>query len=321
MLAGSFRIDDLAFRAGLTPARSPKGNSLVEEAIRKAAVLVEALEWIRQFRGRYVVIKLGGSTLDDRESVSSLLTDVIFMETVGMRPVIVHGGGKSISRAMAEAGIEPRFVHGRRYTDEATIEIVSNTLAGQLAEELVEMIRGQGAKSESISFLSTNCLMGERLQLIDDDGQPIDLGQVGQITDVDCEVIHEVHDRGVIPVIPSVALASDGSRLNVNADTAAAAVARHLKAEKLVFLSDVPGICTDKTDRDSLISHLSARRCRDLIADGTIESGMVPKVDAALEALEAGVGKIHIVDAGMQHSLLLEIYSDHGVGTEIVVET
>lgn len=290
----------------------------MEQAIRKAAVLVEALAWIRQFRGRYVVIKLGGSTLDDRSAVNSLLTDVIFMETVGMRPVLVHGGGKAISRAMQAAGIEPRFVRGRRYTDQQSIEIVAQTLAGQISVDLVKMIQAQGAEAEAFSFLGSNCLVGSRLQLQDADGEAIDLGLVGQVEHVHTDPLQRAHERGVIPVIPSVAVDRDGQLLNVNADTAAAAVAQALEAEKLVFLSDVPGICTDRNDPSTLISHITAPVCRELIADGTIDSGMVPKVDAALDALDAGVRKVHMVDAGMQHSILLEIYSDRGVGTEIV---
>ena len=290
----------------------------MDAAIRKAKTLIEALSWIRQFRGRYVVIKLGGSALEEQEAVSSLLTDVIFMETVGMRPILLHGGGKAISQAMAAAGIEPNFVRGRRYTDPETLEIAAKVLADDICGGLVHEIKRQGGKACGLSYLTENVLIGEKLTMTDDDGAEIDLGCVGQIVDIDADLLKRICDSETIPVIPSVALDADGNKLNVNADTAAAAVARLLNAEKLVFLSDVPGIFMDKDDPTTKISHLEVRRCRELIADGTIATGMVPKIEAALEALEAGVRKVHIVDGRMPHSVLLEIYSDTGVGTEIV---
>jgi len=317
----------------------------VEDAIRKAGVLIEALGWIRRFRGKYVVIKLGGSALEETEAVRNFLTDVIFMETVGMKPVLVHGGGKAISRAMSDAGIEPRFVHGRRYTDEKTLEIVARTLAGEICGSLVAEIQRQGGKAVGLSYATENVLIGEKLTSLDVQraaggrrsevsGQrseaesairdpqsaieSVDLGFVGHVVDLDRNLLDRHLDNETIPVIPSVALTGDGQKLNVNADTAAAAVARLLQAEKLVFLSDVPGIFQDRDDPSSLISHLETGRCRELIADGSIDAGMIPKVDASLEALSAGVQKVHLVDACMPHSVLLEIYSNVGVGTEIV---
>ncbi|VAX40149.1 Acetylglutamate kinase [hydrothermal vent metagenome] len=292
----------------------------MEAAIKKAKVLIEALGWIRQFRDRYVVIKLGGSALENEEAVRSFLTDVIFMETVGMKPILVHGGGKAISQAMNDAGIEPNFVHGRRYTDEKTLDIATRVLAEEIAPALVQEIQRQGGKAARLTYLTTNLLIGEKLTLQDDKGEPIDLGCVGQVTDINLDLLEGTFRAGKIPVIPSVALDVNGQKLNVNADTAAAAVARLLKSEKLVFVSDVPGIFRDKDNPETLISHLDIEQCRAFIADGTIDAGMVPKVDAALDALQAGVGKVHIVDGRMLHSVLLEIYSNHGVGTEIVNE-
>lgn len=290
----------------------------MDEAIRKAQVLIEALGWIRRFRGRLVVIKLGGSALEDEQTVRTLLTDVIFMEAVGMRPVLVHGGGKSINQAMKTAGIEPRWVQGRRFTDEATLDIVSRVLAGEICGSLVQEIEAQGGRAVGLSYLTNNCLTGEKLLLPGENGEPLDLGWVGQVTGVDVHQIQKICDEAVIPVLPSIALDAQGHKLNVNADTAAAAVARHLKAEKLIFLSDVPGICLNPKDPQTLLEHVNLQRCRELIADGTIDSGMVPKVEAGLEALHAGVGKVHIIDGRVPHSLLLEIYSNRGVGTEIV---
>ncbi len=290
----------------------------MNEAIRKADVLVEALGWIRQFRDRYVVIKLGGSALEESAAVRSVLTDVIFLAAVGMKPVLVHGGGKSITQAMNAAGIEPKFVNGRRFTDERTLEIVAQTLAGEICGSLVAEIKQQQADAVGLSYLGKNCLIGRKLLLNGDGGRPVDLGRVGEVIDLDRGPIEEALAAGAVPVIPSIALDSDGQKLNVNADTAAAAVARLLGAEKLVFLSDVPGIFRDRRDPSTLISHLPASLCRGLIVEGVIDAGMVPKVEAALEALRSGVRKVHIVDAAMPHAVLLEFYSDSGVGTEIV---
>lgn len=290
----------------------------MDEAIRKAGVLIEALGWIRRFRGKYVVIKLGGSVLEETEAVRHFLTDVLFMETVGMKPILVHGGGKAISRAMNAAGIEPRFVQGRRYTDEATLDIVARTLAEDICPSLVAEIQRQGGQAAGFSYATQNCLIAERLRLTGQDGETLDLGYVGEVVDLNRNLLNEALAREIIPVIPSVALTRDGQKLNVNADTAAAAIARLLPAEKLVFLSDVPGIFGNRREPSSLISHLETGRCRELIAAGVIEAGMIPKVEAALEALAAGVKKVHLVDARMPHSVLLEIYSDKGVGTEIV---
>lgn len=291
----------------------------MDTAIRKASVLIEALGWIRQFREKYVVVKLGGSALEDPESVKSLLADVLFMEAVGVRPVLVHGGGKSISRAMTEAGIEPRFVEGRRYTDDETLQIVTRVLGLELSDSLVDEIGRQGGRGRRLAGPGENCLLAERLTLTDDAGEPVDLGHVGQVVDVNRGLIEAAFRDGAIPVLSSVACDHQGQPLNVNADTAAATVARLLEAEKLVFLSDVPGIFTDREDPQSLLTHIESSSCRELIARGVIDTGMIPKVEAALEALEAGVQKVHIVDGRMSHSLLLEIYSDTGVGTEIVL--
>ncbi len=290
----------------------------MEEAIRKADVLIEALGWIRRFRGRYVVVKYGGSSLDQAEAVDGLLTDLIFMETVGMKPILVHGGGRAINRAMDQAGITPKFVDGRRYTDERSLDIVSRVLVDEIAADLVRRIVHLGGKAHALSHATQNVLVGEKLILSGRDGKPVDLGAVGEVVAIERATLEAVCAAGNIPVIPSIALTRDGQRLNVNTDTAAAAVARLLPAEKLVFLSDVPGICRDRSDPSTRLSHLDGDGCRKLIADGVIDSGMIPKVEAALEALAAGVGKVHIVDARMPHSVLLEIYSNKGVGTEIV---
>ncbi len=295
----------------------------MQDAIEKADVLIEALGWIRQFRDKITVIKLGGSVMEDPEALRHLLVDIVFMETVGMRPIVVHGGGAAITRAMAEANIEPRFIQGRRYTDAATLKIVERVLAGEINESLAESIEEFGGRAMPLNFsgaTNNNVLFGERLTLTDDAGQLLDLGAVGHVTRVDRETLDNLTYAGQVPVIPSMCETETGERLNVNADTAATAVAQAVGAEKLIFLSDVNGVRGQKDDPDSLIHSLRASDAQQLIADGRIEAGMIPKVEACLETLAKGVRKIHIIDGRLRHSLLLEIYTNKGVGTEIVAE-
>mgnify|MGYP002621519360 CR=1 FL=1 len=305
-------------RSKRTTLRKP----VLQDAIQKADVLIEAMGWIRQFRDKITVIKLGGSVMEDPEALRHLLVDIVFMETVGMKPIVVHGGGAAISRAMAEAKIQPRFIHGRRYTDEATLAIVERVLAGEINESLAESIEEFGGRAMPLNFSgqNNNVLFGERLELMDEVGKPIDLGYVGTVTHVDRETLDNLTYAGQVPVIPSMCETASGERLNVNADTAATAVAQAVGAEKLVFLSDVNGVRRDKDDPDSLIHTLTAAEADTLIAEGNIESGMIPKVQACLETLSKGVGKIHIIDGRLRHSLLLEIYTNRGVGTEIIAE-
>jgi acetylglutamate kinase len=293
----------------------------MNDAIRKADVLIEALSYIRTFRDKLTVIKLGGSATEDADALRATLQDVVFMETVGLRPVLVHGGGKPIDRAMAAAGLEPRKVQGRRHTDAATLDIVVRVLRDEVNAGIVRGIRELGGRAVGLNTAgSLQCLFGERLRLPGEDGRPIDLGRVGQVTHVDRPLIENFCKAGVVPVIPSIALDEAGGWLNVNADTAAAAVATHLQVEKLVFLSDTPGILRDRRDEASLVRSLDAAGCRDLIARGVIDTGMIPKVEACLDSLRAGVKKTHMIDGRLRHSLLLEIYTDRGVGTEITLQ-
>jgi acetylglutamate kinase len=291
----------------------------MDDAIRKADVLIEALEYIRTFRDRLTVIKLGGSAMEDADALRATLQDVVFMETVGMRPILVHGGGKPIDRAMAAAGLKPRKIQGRRYTDDATLEIVVQVLLHEINAGIVAQIRELGGRAVGLHSGSLQSLFGERLTLPGENGQSIDLGRVGRVTRVDGQLIQNFCAGGVVPVIPSVALDEDGGWLNVNADTAAAAVAAHLRAEKLVLLTDTPGILLHRRDEASLVRNLDAARCRELISRGIIDEGMIPKVEACLESLRDGVRKTHMIDGRLRHSLLLEIYTERGVGTEIVL--
>ena len=289
-----------------------------DEAIRKADVLIEALAYIRKFHGRYTVIKLGGSVMEDPEALHALLVDIVFMQTVGLRPVVVHGGGKAINAAMAKSGIEPHFVQGRRFTDDATLEIVARVLAEEVNADIVRHINKFGGRAAGLHHKSTEqCLYGRILMLPDCDGNPIDLGRVGEVTEVEVPPIESMCLGGVVPVLPSLAEDDDGRLLNVNADTAAAAVAAALQAEKLIFLTDTPGILRDKDDPESLYRELTPEACRDLIDQGIINKGMIPKVEACIACLDAGVRKIHIVDGRLRHALLLEIFTHAGIGTQV----
>ncbi|EMI17484.1 acetylglutamate kinase [Rhodopirellula maiorica SM1] len=289
------------------------GDFTLDEAISKANTLIEAMGWIRQFRGKTTVIKLGGSILDDPQELMHILLDVIFMESVGMKPVLVHGGGKAINRELAESGIAPNFVRGRRVTDAATLAAVEKVLAGELNVSLTQEIERLGGRAMNLSFKTTNVLFGKKLV----DQPDEDLGFVGEVTRVDRNVIEGLSYTDQVPVIPSMCEGDDGQHYNVNADTAAMAVAQALGADKLVFLSDVNGVRRDKDDPETIIHSLSSAEARELIQTGVINSGMIPKVEACLETLGRGVKKVHIIDGRLRHSLLLEIFTTKGVGTEI----
>lgn len=288
------------------------------EPSQKAAVLIEALGYLRRFRHQTVVIKLGGSTMDAPEAVRTLLEDVVFLQTAGLRPVVVHGGGKAIDRKVAESGLPTRKVLGRRYTDEATLAIVTDVLRYETNAELVGAIRELGGHAVGLHSGALQAVFGDVLRLHDESGNPVDLGRVGAVSRVDRALINDFCLGGVIPVIPSLAHDQHGSWLNVNADTAAAAVAAAVEAVKLVFLTDIPGVLRDRDDPASLMQSLTGAQCRQLILNGVIVGGMIPKVEACLEALERGVRKTHMVDGRRHHALLLEIFTEAGVGTEIL---
>ncbi|MCA9125521.1 MAG: acetylglutamate kinase [Planctomycetales bacterium] len=290
----------------------------LQDAIEKADTLIEAMGWIRRFRGKTTVIKLGGSLLEDQSAVQHLLLDIIFMETVGMKPVLVHGGGPSINRALDEAKIDTSWIHGRRVTDAETLRIVEKVLAQDLTQYLTDEIERLGGRAVNLNFAgNSNVLYGEKL-LLNEGGEQLDLGFVGQVTRVDRTVLESVAYANQVPVIPSMCIDEFGQKFNVNADTAAMAVAEALGAEKLVFLSDVNGVRKDKRDPNTILHSITAAEAQALIADKTIDAGMIPKIEACLSTLQRGVRKVHIIDGRLRHSLLLEIYTTSGVGTEIV---
>ena len=289
----------------------------MQTAIKKADVLIEALPYIQKFRGETVVVKFGGSAMEDKACVENVLRDIAFMECVGLRPVVVHGGGKAISQRMKEAGLQPLFLKGLRVTDKASIEIVEQVLNNEVNPEIAQTLEGFGCKARGIH--GEHILTVKKHTATDDKtGETLDWGFVGTITTVDTEPVKAYLQAGITPVITPLGLGPERKLYNINADEAAAAIAEKLEARKLVFLSDVPGILSKREDPTSIISTLKLAEVEDLIKRGVIDGGMLPKVGGALKALKAGVKKTHIIDAGQPHSLLLELFTDKGVGTEII---
>jgi acetylglutamate kinase len=291
----------------------------VDAAIGKAAALVEALSYIQRFHNKVVVVKVGGSIMDDETALSNLLTDIVFMNYVGMQPVLIHGGGKAISDAMLKAGLEPQMVQGRRYTDERTLAIAEHVLCDQINKYIVTYIAAQGCEAMGLHALASNVLFAEKTYLSGPDGRRIDLGLVGEVKSVNSRLLELLVQADSIPCIASIALDDAGGRLNVNADTAAGAVAAAMKADKLVVISDTHGIRSKPDDPTSTVTHLTIAQIDQLVQSGVINSGMLPKVEACILALRGGVNKTHIIDGRIPHALLLEIYTEAGIGTEIVL--
>jgi acetylglutamate kinase len=289
----------------------------VKTVIRKADVLIEALPYIQKFRGAVVVVKFGGSAMENPAHVRGVLADVTFMECVGMLPVLVHGGGKAISRGMKAEGIEPRFVKGHRVTCERSIGVVERVVKEEVNAMIVKQLRDMGARAEGVDG-NTILQVTRKTETDPDSGANLDWGFVGIPGEVNTAPLRALLDRETIPVITPLGYGPDGRVHNVNADTAAAAIAKALKARKLAYLSDVPGLLRDPDDPDSLIATLRAGEEASLVRSGVISGGMLPKVQSGVEALRAGVCKIHMIDGRMPHSLLLEIFTDKGVGTEII---
>lgn len=294
----------------------------MQHAIDKAAALVEAHEYIRRFENKIIVVKIGGSIMDEPENLKRLIMDVCFMDAVGMRPILVHGGGKSITEAMKNAGLEAQFVQGRRYTDERTLAIAEHELV-KINRTIVEEIERLEHKPMPLHSLASCVVFGKRLFLQapgENGGQPrkVDIGFVGEVTWVNAALLVPLCEAGYIPVIAPIARDQAGGKLNINADSVAGYVAAAVKAEKLVLVSDTHGIRTSD-DPNSLATHLTRAQIDELVARGVISSGMLPKVEASITALEGGVSKAHIIDGRIPHSLMLEVYTNQGVGTEIVL--
>lgn len=289
------------------------------QVIEKADVLVNALPYMQAYRNKTVLIKFGGSAMDDPALVKDLMRDIAVLEAMGLNPVVVHGGGKAISKAMAESGLEAKFVNGLRVTTKEAIGIVERTLSGTINPGLVEMLRDAGGKGVGIP--GTEVFVGEKIREKDAEGNPVDIGEVGRVIGTLLPRIEEALNLEITPVISPLAKElGTHSPLNINADLAAAALARELRPVKLIYISDVPGILRDPSDPTSLIQSINRKQALQLIEDGVVSGGMIPKVKSAVDALNAGVRKVHFIDGRLPHTLLLEIFTTEGIGTEIVRE-
>ena len=293
----------------------------MQDLIAKAATLLEALPYIQKFSGETFVIKYGGSFMDSPDPAirNGVARDLVFLEAVEINPVVVHGGGKAITRAMAAAGLAANFLQGQRVTDEATVRVVDQVLSREINPEVVAAINALGGKAQG--FAGTDIFTCRKLWLEDKDhpGAKIDLGFVGEVVGVNTAPLLECIARGVTPVISPTARGEDGKIYNCNADVAAAQAAIALKARRLVFMSDVPGLMRDPNDPATLIQHLQTSEVPALKQAGIVDKGMIPKVDSAVAAIQAGVDKVSLVDGRAPHSVLLEIFTDEGVGTEVVL--
>lgn len=291
------------------------GKDPMQELIQKASVLVEALPYIRQFEKKTVVVKYGGSAMEDPAIRRLTAQDVVLMKYVGMNPVVVHGGGPIISRTLKQLNVEPKFHDGLRITDDATIGVVEMVLAGTVNKDIVNLINQAGGDAVGLSGKDGNLLHARKT--LSEDGT--DLGQVGEIVRVHFRIIDILCREGMIPVIAPVATDKEGRTWNVNADTAAGEIAAALQAEKLVFLTDTAGLLSDLDDQDSLIHQVTFREVEELRRKGVIAGGMIPKIDACHKALDYGVRQTHIIDGRVPHALLLEIFTEKGLGTLVTL--
>jgi acetylglutamate kinase len=290
----------------------------MHDLIAKASTLLEALPYIQKFSGATFVIKYGGSFMDspDPEIRHSVARDVVFLEAVEINPVVVHGGGKAITRAMEKAGLKATFLQGQRVTDEATARIADDVLSREINPEVVAAINSLGSLARG--FAGPDIFRCRKAQVKGPDGQPVDLGYVGEVIGVNTAPLLECISKGITPVVSPTARGEDGKVFNCNADVAAAQAAIALQARRLVFMSDVPGLLQNPKKPDSVISRLKISEVEGLKQSGVIDKGMIPKVDSAVAAIKAGVEKVSFVDGRVPHAVLLEVFTDEGVGTEVI---
>jgi len=289
----------------------------MQELIDKANVLIEALPYIQKFRNSIMVVKFGGSAMEDPELVAGTMRDIVLFEAIGIRPVVVHGGGKAISAELRKRNIPVRFVNGLRYTCEKTIGVVDHVLHNEVNASLVE--HGKACGGKMIGLSGKGILHAERTLSVDPvSGEEQDVGFVGKIAAVNSTPIMEALEAGLIPVVTPLGSGADGQIYNINADIAACKIAEAVHARKLVFLSDVPGVLSDCNNPNSVIPTIRTDEIDDLIQRKILSGGMLPKIKSCVAALNAGINKVHLIDGRINHSLLLEIFTDHGVGTQIV---
>lgn len=285
-----------------------------QKYLDKAEVLIEALPYIQRFNRKIVVVKYGGSAMIDQELKENVIKDVVLLKLVGFKPIIVHGGGKEISRWVGKVGMEPRFINGLRVTDEATMELAEMVLA-KVNKELVTLVQSLGIKAVGISGKDGGLLQVEKKY---SDGQ--DIGYVGKVTQVNPKILYDLLEKDFLPIVFPVGTDEEFKTYNINADDAACAIAEAVHAEKLAFLSDIEGVCRDVNDPSTLISELHVHEAEKLISDGYVGGGMIPKIKNCIDAIENGVNRVHILDGRIPHSLLLEIFTNKGIGTAILRE-
>lgn len=284
----------------------------MKEVMEKAEVLIEALPYIQRFNRKTIVVKYGGSAMVDEELKKSVIQDVTLLKLVGFKPIIVHGGGKEISKWVGKVGMEPEFVNGLRKTDEATMEIAEMVL-GKVNKSLVQMVEQLGVNAVGISGKDGGLLKVEKKL---SDGQ--DIGYVGEITEVNPRILYDLMEKDFLPIVCPIGLDDDFNTYNINADDAACAIARAIEAEKLAFLTDIEGVYKDPSDKNTLISELKISDAKNLITEGFIGGGMLPKLNNCIDAIENGVSRVHILDGRIAHCLLLEIFTNKGIGTAIL---
>ncbi len=291
----------------------------MQTLIAKASTLLEALPYIQRFRSQTFVVKYGGSFMDSPDPAvrDGVARDIVFLEAVGINPIVVHGGGKAITRAMKQAGLEARFVQGFRVSDAPTVAVVEQVLSREINPQIVKTMIGLGGKARG--FSGADLFRCRKLLMAGPQGETIDPGFVGEVVSVDLEPLRECLRHSITPVISPTARGDDGALYNCNADVAAAQVAVAMKARRLVFMSDVPGLLRNPKDPATVIPHLRIDEVEGLRASGVIDKGMIPKMDSAVAALQAGVEKVSLVDGRVPHAVLLEIFTDEGVGTEVVL--
>lgn len=275
----------------------------------RAKVLVQAMPYIQKFSGQTVVIKYGGNAMINEELKSAVMSDIVLMRLVGVNVVLVHGGGPEINEMLKKTGKESVFKNGMRVTDRETIDIVQMVLAGKVNKSLTQLLGTHGGRAIGLCGLDSHMIMAKKLEGIDD------LGFVGEITDVNTDILDDVIENGYIPIIATVAEGENGEVYNINADIAAARIAAQLKAKKLILMTDICGLLRDKDDESTLISTVNVSEVPSLKRDGIISGGMIPKIDCCVEAVRRGVGRAHIIDGRIPHSLLIELFSDEGIGT------
>ncbi len=283
---------------------------------QKAATLTEALPYIRRFHGKLIVVKYGGNAMTDESLKHSFARDVVLLKLVGLNPVVVHGGGPQIEQLLARVGKKGEFIQGMRVTDAETMDVVEMVLAGQVNKEIVELINHAGGRAVGLTGQDGGLINARKLRMTSKEkpDEQIDIGQVGEIVSIDPRIIQTLTDNGFIPVIAPIGSGGEGETYNINADVVAGKIAEVLKAEKLVLMTNTPGVLDQQ---GKLLTGLSPRQIDELFADGTISGGMLPKISSALDAARGGVSAVHIIDGRVDHALLLEIMTDHGVGTMI----